>query len=161
MPFPLLHLIDRRQPWGMETLSPHAGPIRHRCRPLYGARRRSGIQFLTRPIQSLPKMVPQYSPSEAAGVVSTARNIPPAQPTAAWQPFIRDALFQQRGSFSSLCLSLGSGQGCPLLRASDEHSFIVHVLRARRAPGRSLPHHSTTARCASTRDRSGLPPLFC
>ena len=30
-----------------------------------------------------------------------------------------------------------SGQGCPLLRASDEHSFTVRVLRARRAPGRS------------------------
>jgi hypothetical protein len=30
-----------------------------------------------------------------------------------------------------------SGRGCPLLRASDEHSFIVRVLRARRAPGRS------------------------
>ncbi len=29
-----------------------------------------------------------------------------------------------------------SGQGCPLLRALDEHSFIVRVLRARRAPGR-------------------------
>ena len=33
---------------------------------------------------------------------------------------------------------LGSGQGCPQLRASDEHRFIVRVLRARRAPGRSL-----------------------
>ena len=32
----------------------------------------------------------------------------------------------------------GSGRGCPLLRASDEHSFIVRVLRARRAPGRSF-----------------------
>jgi hypothetical protein len=32
----------------------------------------------------------------------------------------------------------GSGQGCPLLRASDEHRFTVRVLRARRAPGRSL-----------------------
>ena len=31
-----------------------------------------------------------------------------------------------------------SGQGCPLLRASNEHSFTVRVLRARRAPGRSL-----------------------
>ncbi len=31
----------------------------------------------------------------------------------------------------------GSGQGCPLLRASDEHILIVRVLRARRAPGRS------------------------
>ena len=32
----------------------------------------------------------------------------------------------------------GSGQGCPLLRASNEHCFIVRVLRARRAPGRTL-----------------------
>jgi hypothetical protein len=33
----------------------------------------------------------------------------------------------------------GSDQGCPSLRASNEHSFIVRVLRARRVPGRSLP----------------------
>ena len=33
----------------------------------------------------------------------------------------------------------GSGQGCPFLRASNEHILIVRVLRARRAPGRSLP----------------------
>jgi len=33
----------------------------------------------------------------------------------------------------------GSGPGCPLLRASNEHIPIVRVLRARRAPGRSLP----------------------
>ncbi len=33
----------------------------------------------------------------------------------------------------------GSGRGCPLLRASNEHSFIVRVLRARRAPGHSFP----------------------
>ena len=32
----------------------------------------------------------------------------------------------------------GSGRGCPLLRASNEHSFTVRVLRARRAPGHSL-----------------------
>jgi len=31
----------------------------------------------------------------------------------------------------------GSGRGCPLLRASNEHILIVRVLRARRAPGRS------------------------
>ena len=31
---------------------------------------------------------------------------------------------------------LGSGQGCPRLRASNEHIPIVRVLRARRAPGR-------------------------
>ena len=33
----------------------------------------------------------------------------------------------------------GSGRGCPLLRASNEHRFTVRVLRARRAPGYSLP----------------------
>ena len=33
----------------------------------------------------------------------------------------------------------GSGQGRPLLRASNEHLLSVRVLRARRAPGRSLP----------------------
>src|SRR4026207_2593144 len=32
----------------------------------------------------------------------------------------------------------GSGRGCPLLRASNEHSFTVRVLRTRRAPGHSL-----------------------
>ena len=39
---------------------------------------------------------------------------------------------------------MGSGQGCPLLRASDEHRFIVRILRARRAPGR--PSSSRLAR---------------
>ena len=33
----------------------------------------------------------------------------------------------------------GSGRGCPLLRASSDHCFIVGALRARRAPGRSPP----------------------
>ena len=42
------------------------------------------------------------------------------------------------GEAFPLHFSLGSGQGCPLLRASNEHSFTVRVLRARRAPGRSL-----------------------
>ena len=35
--------------------------------------------------------------------------------------------------------SEGEWPGCPSLRASNEHSFTVHVLQARRAPGRSLP----------------------
>ena len=33
----------------------------------------------------------------------------------------------------------GSGRGCPLLRASNEHIPIVRVLRAKRASGCSLP----------------------
>src|SRR6185503_6000446 len=52
----------------------------------------------------------------------------------------------------------GSGQGCPLLRASNEHILIVRVLRARRAPGHSLPIPSATARCASTEDHQAPSP---
>jgi len=44
----------------------------------------------------------------------------------------------ERGPSNSLPSLKRSGQGCPLLRASDEHILIVRVLRARRAPGRSL-----------------------
>jgi hypothetical protein len=35
------------------------------------------------------------------------------------------------------CAPKGSGLGCPLLRASSDHCFIVGALRARRAPGHS------------------------
>ena len=45
----------------------------------------------------------------------------------------------QQGPSNSLYHSLGERPGCPLLRASNEHSFIVRVLRAKRAPGRSPP----------------------
>jgi len=48
-------------------------------------------------------------------------------------------LAQARAFHSSLHLFQGSGQGRPLLRASNEHRFTVRVLRARRAPGCSLP----------------------
>ena len=42
-------------------------------------------------------------------------------------------------AFQTLILVLrGSGRGCPLLRALNEHILIVRVLRARRAPGRSF-----------------------
>ena len=47
----------------------------------------------------------------------------------------------------------GSGQGCPRLRASNEPRFIVRVLRAKRAPGRSLPalasHSPPPVQCLS------------
>ena len=97
--------------------------------------------------------------SEGAGIVSTARvegpplyrgasastetsqlpRLPPSQgarsgstgPT--WVPF---------PSFPVIFPHFapkGSGQGCPSLRASDEHILIVRVLRARRAPGCSPP----------------------
>jgi hypothetical protein len=47
------------------------------------------------------------------------------------------AALAERVSPHSYRLSRKERPGCPLLRASDEHSFIVRVLRARRAPGRS------------------------
>ena len=54
---------------------------------------------------------------------------------ARWSPTAR----VQRGPSKSLYLSLEEWPRLPLLRASDEHSCIVRVLRARRAPGRSFP----------------------
>ena len=50
----------------------------------------------------------------------------------------RHAISPSKGLPIFLTSRLGGGQGCPLLRASNEHSFIVRVLRARRAPGRFL-----------------------
>src|SRR6202795_4534403 len=47
---------------------------------------------------------------------------------------------------------------CPSLRASDEHRFIVRVLRARRMVWRLPSHPSETARCASTRGLTGPSP---
>ena len=43
----------------------------------------------------------------------------------------------------------GSGRGCPLLRASNEHILIVRVLRARRAPRRSPLPFSTSSLSAT------------
>jgi hypothetical protein len=58
----------------------------------------------------------------------------PAHPLARRDvPLSQTRAFQFPQPFSK-----GSGQGCPLLRASNEHILIVRVLRARRAPGRSL-----------------------
>jgi hypothetical protein len=95
-------------------------------------------------------MVPQYSPSEAAGVVSTARNIPPAQPTAAWQPFTRDALFPERGPSNSLYHSLGEWPRLPSTARIGRAQFH----RARSASKKDTwplpPHPSEAARSAST-----------
>ena len=57
---------------------------------------------------------------------------------------------------SSIVLG-GSGRGCPLLRASNEHILIVRVLRARRAPGRPLPIPSEAARWTSTESEPPQP----
>jgi ribosomal protein L30/L7E len=69
-------------------------------------------------------------------------------------------------AFRLLTLFLGgSGQGCPLLRASNEHIRIVRVLRARRAPGHSLspfrfrsPQKGCRGRRRSERAQAFLTP---
>jgi hypothetical protein len=85
----------------------------------------------------------------------TARPFSPSRPRRA-----KTRRFAQRGPSSSAtrATSLGSGQGCPLLRASNEHSFTVRVLRARRAPGRSL-FILLRPRVARARDRPSRPFL--
>jgi hypothetical protein len=54
----------------------------------------------------------------------------------------------------------GSGQGCPLLRASNEHRFTVRVLRARGAPGRSLPILRRPRVARAQKLNSLHPPTF-
>ena len=50
---------------------------------------------------------------------------------------------------------------CPSVRASDEHSFTVRVLRARRAPGRSLPTLRRPRVAEHRRSSGSIPfPLF-
>jgi hypothetical protein len=50
----------------------------------------------------------------------------------------------------------GSGRGCPLLRASSDHCFIVGALRARRAPGHSP--HASSAPTGPRRPTTSLRP---
>jgi hypothetical protein len=58
----------------------------------------------------------------------------------------------ERGPYDSLYIPVEEWPGCPLLRASSDHCFIVGALRARRAPGRFLPHPSPLERCTSIED---------
>ena len=54
----------------------------------------------------------------------------------------------------------GEQTDCPSLRASDEHRFIVRVLRARRMVWLLPSRPSETARCASRGDSPGHPPCW-
>ena len=71
----------------------------------------------------------------------------------------RRAIFTGEGLPISYTSLQGSGQGCPQLRASNEHRFTVRVLRARRAPGRSLPI-LLRPRVARAGDRPSHPAPF-
>ena len=59
-------------------------------------------------------------------------------PSIASPSISRDVPLARARAFNSLNLYLGSGQGCPLLRASNEHSSSWAFCEQVRAPGRSL-----------------------
>ena len=99
---------------------------------------------------------------------SLADIIHPPYPPIASQSISRDVpLARARASCFLLCTIKPSppreSPDCPSLRASDEHRFIVRVLRARRIVWRLPSHPSQAARCASTGDHqapSSLTPLL-
>jgi len=68
------------------------------------------------------------------GMIPTARNFLTRPPTGTPRRAIRPG----EGLPTPYTSLKGSGRGCPLLRASSDHRFIVGALRARRAPGCSL-----------------------
>ena len=83
----------------------------------------------------------------------TARNVftrpPTGTPSRAMSPGEGLPIFPTSPS--------GEQPDCPSLRASDEHCFIVRVLRARRMVWLFPSCSSETACCASTRDLPGHP----
>jgi hypothetical protein len=89
-----------------------------------------------------------------AGMIPTARVIRTRPPTGT----PRRAICPGEGLPISYTFLGGSGRGCPLLRASNEHRFTVRVLRARRAPGRTLLI-LLKPRVARARGSSQLPRL--
>ena len=95
------------------------------------------------PAQPLPQReADMILPSLLVHVVSRMARMSPLLRTSfsPAHPLARqDAPVALARAFDSLSLYIGSGQGCPFLRASNEHILIVRVLRARRTPGRSLP----------------------
>jgi hypothetical protein len=90
-----------------------------------------------------------------AGMIPTARVILTRPPTGT----PRRAISPGEGLPIPYAFLGGSGRGCPFLRASNEHILIVRVLRARRAPGRSLLF-LLKPRVARARGSSQLPHLL-
>jgi hypothetical protein len=89
-------------------------------------------------------------------MIPTARNILTRPPTGT----PRRAICPCEGLPISYVSLGGSDRGCLLLRASNEHRFIVRVLRARKAPGHSLLIPSEAAHCASTGTVPATPSPF-
>ena len=117
--------------------------------PKQGRSERPKIVLPSSPVYFILRGWPGESP--------TARNVFTRPPTGTPRRAIRpgEGLSVRQTSIQ------GSGRGCPLLRASNEHSFTVRVLRARRAPGYSLPIllRPRVARAQGTL-RATLPPCW-
>src|SRR5207244_738830 len=92
---------------------------------------------------------PQDDPDESP----TARNVLTLPPTGT----PRRAISPGEGLPIFPTSPPGERPDCPSLRASDEHSFIVRVLQARRMVWLLPSCSSETARCASTGDSPGHP----
>jgi hypothetical protein len=86
----------------------------------------------------------------------TARNVLTLPPTGTSRRAIR------LGEGFRIFPTLRSGEqpDCPSLRASNDHRFIVRVLRAQRMVWLLPIRPSEAARCASTGDSPGHPPLL-
>ncbi len=101
------------------------------------------IQRITFVYQHHRRLSPQTEPSILAGKIYPQRShLPTHQASYLGTTRLQDAQKSRQQSrcenFQTLYTSLkGSGRGCPLLRASNEHRFTVRVLRARRAPRHS------------------------
>jgi hypothetical protein len=89
-------------------------------------------------------------------MIPTARNALTRPPTGT----PRRAMHPGEGLPISLTLCSGEQPDCPSLRASNEHRFIVRVLRAQRMVWLLPFRPSEAARCASTGIVPATPPLF-
>jgi hypothetical protein len=108
-----------------------------------------------RPKIALPSLlvyIPYYGPDESHTARSFVTRPPTGTPRRAISPGEGLLIFSTSPS--------GERPDCPSLRASDEHRFIVRVLRARRMAWLLPSHPSETARCASTGDSPGHPLLL-
>jgi len=99
------------------------------------------------------KLARVYCPWDGPDESPTARSFVTRPPTGT----PRRAISPGEGLLIFPTSPSGKRPDRPSLRASDEHSFIVRVLRARRMVWLFPSHPSEAARCASTGDSPGHP----
>jgi hypothetical protein len=90
-----------------------------------------------------------------AGMIPTARTIPPTQPSAR-----QDALYPERGPSNSLYLPLGEWPRLPSTARIERAQFHRARSASKEGTWPLPPHPSEAARCASTGIVPATPPLF-